>query len=121
MLTFLTNLLFCPKAYQGLVIRYISLIIIEKIIIITPKSNTFTETRTRDSFRICDLSSRNLLAETNIFFFAPFFYRAYFPNYTNHLHRETNPGQFFVIVAFVPVISSPKQITFVLAPFFYRA
>jgi hypothetical protein len=28
--------------------------------------------------------------------------------------------RFFVVVAFVPVISSPKQTALVLAPFFYR-
>jgi hypothetical protein len=43
---------------------HISLNIIERII---PKHKIFTETRTQDSFRVCDLSSCNLLSETNKF------------------------------------------------------
>jgi hypothetical protein len=46
-----------------MIIRYVSLNIVEKIIII-PKPNIFTETRTQDSFWVYDLSSCNLLAET---------------------------------------------------------
>jgi hypothetical protein len=42
--------------------RVTSLNIIENVIISKPK--IFTETRTQDSFRVCDLSSCNLLAET---------------------------------------------------------
>jgi hypothetical protein len=38
-----------------------------------------------------------------------------------HFHRDSNLGQIIVVVASVPIIYSPKQITFVLAPFFYRA
>jgi hypothetical protein len=64
MLTFLTNL-YCPKAYNGLIIRYVSLNIAEKSIII-PKPSIFTKTRTQGSFRVYDLSSCNL-AETNKF------------------------------------------------------
>jgi hypothetical protein len=45
----------------GFIIRYVKLNI-RKIII-----PTFTETRTQDSFGVCDLSSSNLLAETNNF------------------------------------------------------
>jgi hypothetical protein len=51
------------KFIIGMIIRYASLNTIEKII---PKP-IFTETRTQDSFRVCDLSSCNLLAETNNF------------------------------------------------------
>jgi hypothetical protein len=50
--------------FIGLVIRYVSLNIIEKII---PKPNIFTETRTQGSFRVRDLCSCNFLAETNNF------------------------------------------------------
>jgi hypothetical protein len=32
-----------------------------------------------------------------------------FPSYRRHLHPDLNPGQFFGVVAFVPVISSPKK------------
>jgi hypothetical protein len=63
MLTFLINLC-CPKASIGLIIRYVSLNIIEKII---PKPKIFTETRTQVSFQVCDLSSCNFLSETNKF------------------------------------------------------
>jgi hypothetical protein len=58
----------------GLIIRYVSLNIIEIIIIIITiisKSNIFTETRNQYSFQICDLSSCNLLAETNNFVLCP--------------------------------------------------
>jgi hypothetical protein len=41
---------------------HVSLNIIERII---PKPKLFTETRTQDSFRVCDLSSCNILSETN--------------------------------------------------------
>jgi hypothetical protein len=65
MLTFLINL-YCPRSYYR---HYHSIRIVEyhcKIInIINPKPNIFTETRTQGSFRVCDLSSCNLLAETN--------------------------------------------------------
>jgi hypothetical protein len=37
------------------------------------------------------------------------FYRSYFPSYINHLHRDSKLGQFFVVVAFVPIISLPKK------------
>jgi hypothetical protein len=47
---------------MGLIIRYISFNVIEKSII--PKS-IFTETRTQDSLRVCDLSSCDLLAEAD--------------------------------------------------------
>jgi hypothetical protein len=52
------------KLIIGLIIRYVSLNIIEKII---PKPNIFIETRTQDSFRICDPSSCNIVDETNNF------------------------------------------------------
>jgi hypothetical protein len=39
----------------------------KKIIIIIPQPNIFTDTRTQDSFRVCDLSSCNLFIETNNF------------------------------------------------------
>jgi hypothetical protein len=51
---------------------------------------------------------------------AQFFYHASLPSYRNHLHRESHPGQFFGVVAFVSAISL-KHATLVLAPFFYRA
>jgi hypothetical protein len=52
---------------------------------------------------------------------ALFFYRAYFTNYKNHSYRDSNAGQFFVVVAFVSLISPPIQTTFVSELFFYRA
>jgi hypothetical protein len=54
------------------------------------------------------------------FVFVPFFYLASFPSYRNHLQLDSNPEQFSGIVAVVPVISSSKQSTTVLAEFFYR-
>jgi hypothetical protein len=49
------------------------------------------------------------------------FYRAQFPSDRNYLHRESNPGQFFGLVAFFSVISSSKETNLVLAPFSCRA
>jgi hypothetical protein len=43
---------------------HVSLNVVEKII---HKPQIFTETRIQDSFRVCDLSSYNLLSETNKF------------------------------------------------------
>jgi hypothetical protein len=69
MLTFLINL-YCPKTYHRpdhsiRIVEYHRKIII--IIIIISKPNIFTETRTQDSLCVFDLSSCNLLAETNNF------------------------------------------------------
>jgi hypothetical protein len=44
-----------------------------------------------------------------------------FPSYRIHSHGSTNPGQLFGVTAPVPVISSSKQTTLVLAPFYHRA
>jgi hypothetical protein len=63
MLTFLINLT-VRKIIIGPIVGYVSLNIIDKIIL-TP--NIFTETRTQDSFWICNLSSCNSLFETNNF------------------------------------------------------
>jgi hypothetical protein len=52
--------LYCP----GMIIQYILFNIIGKLI---PSPTIFTETRTQGSFRVCDLSSCNVLAEMNKF------------------------------------------------------
>jgi hypothetical protein len=65
MLIFLINLQ-CPKAYQDLIIRYASLNIIENYYYIIHKPKIFTKTRTQSSFRVCDLSSCNILAKNTI-------------------------------------------------------
>jgi hypothetical protein len=69
--------------------------------------------------RGCDLCYRSVLAETVLVLFV--FYYHVFPRYRKYLYRNSNPGQFLRVVAFVPVISTLKQTTLVLAPFFYRA
>jgi hypothetical protein len=137
---------------------HISLNITERIIL---KPKIFIETRTHYSFRVCDLSSCNLLSETNkfclgaillvflvlelhntsssglepravfgvvafistqtTFVLTPFFCRAWYQSYRNHLHWESKPGQFFGVLVFVSVIFSSKQTALVQAPFFYRA
>jgi hypothetical protein len=50
-----------------------------------------------------------------------FLYHAQFLSNRNSHHWDLNPGQFFGVVTFVPVISLPKQTTLVLVSFFYRA
>jgi hypothetical protein len=87
---------------------------------IVPKPNTFTETRTQDSYRVCDLSSCNLLAETNNFVLCAVLVSCLVSELQKHLHRESNSEQFFGVVGFVYVIFSSKETTLVLAPFFYR-
>jgi hypothetical protein len=74
MLTFFYQSFFDWKLTRGHIIRYVSLKK-KNIIIINPKCNIFTEARTQDSFRVCDLSSYNLLAE-RVLFFAQFLCRA---------------------------------------------
>jgi hypothetical protein len=66
MLTFLTNI-YCPKADHRPDHSILSLNIAENIIII-PKHNIFTETRTQDSFRVCDLSLCCFLVEKKYFY-----------------------------------------------------
>jgi hypothetical protein len=67
MLTVLINL-YCLKAYHR-PDHSIRIIEYHRKKIFIPKTNIFTETRTQDSFRVCDLSSCYLLAETNNFVF----------------------------------------------------
>jgi len=38
-----------------------------------------------------------------------FFFCAYFLSYSDHLHHNSNPRKIFMAVAFVPIISLPKQ------------
>jgi hypothetical protein len=103
-----------------LTIRYVSLNIIE-IIIIIPKPNIFTETLTQDSFRVCDLSSCNLVAETNSFVLCAVFLSCLVSELEKPSYRDSNPRHIFGAVIFVLVISFPKQTALVLAPFFCRA
>jgi hypothetical protein len=42
-------------------------------------------------------------------------------NHKKNLHRDSNPGQIFVVVAFASVISLSKQTALVFKPLFYRA
>jgi hypothetical protein len=57
------------KLTIGPIIRYVSLKITEKniVVIIIVKPNIFTKTRTQDCFRVCDLNFCNLLTKTNNF------------------------------------------------------
>jgi hypothetical protein len=97
---------------------HISLNIIEKI---NPKPKIFTETRTQDSFQVCALSSCNLLSETNKFCLGAILLMFL----VLELHKTSSSGLepriVFSVVPFVPVISSSKQTTLILAPFFRRA
>jgi hypothetical protein len=109
------------KLIRGLIVRYVSLNITENIIIIR-KPNIFTKTRTQDSFRVCDLSSCNLLAETNNSVLCAVLLSCL----ASEIQKPSSPGLeprtvFIGVVAFVPVISSSKQITSVSVTFFYRA
>jgi hypothetical protein len=70
---------------------------------------------------VCDLCSYNLPAERNNFGQGVILLSYLVSELQKHCHRDSNPRQIFVVVAFVPVISWPKQTTFFLALFFYRA
>jgi hypothetical protein len=67
--------------------------IIEKII---PKPKIFTETRTQDSSRVCDLSSCNLLSESNKICLGAALLYAWFWSYMKLPRQDSNPGQFSV-------------------------
>jgi hypothetical protein len=78
MLTFYSSIFIDRKLTIGLIIRYVSLNIIEIIIIIiiiVPKSNIFTDTGTQDSSRVCDVVPE-ISSPKQTILFAPFFYRA---------------------------------------------
>jgi hypothetical protein len=92
---------------------HISLNIIERI---TPKSKIFTETRAEDSFRVCDLSSCNLLSETNNFILYAVLSCLGF-KLLEPSPSELEPRIFFVFVILVSVIFSPKQTILFFAPF----
>jgi hypothetical protein len=52
---------------------------------------------------------------------ALFFYCAEFPSCRNHLYWDLIPRQIFIVLVFVPVISSPKQTELALVMAFYCA
>jgi hypothetical protein len=79
------------------------------------------QTNPRAVFRFMTLVSAISSTKQIILSFALFFYLPQFSSYRNHLHRDLNLGQIFRVVAFVPVISSQKQTTLVLVPFFCHA
>jgi hypothetical protein len=106
--------LYCPKTFHRPDHSIRRSIEYQKKNIIS-KPNIFTETRIQGSFRVWDSSFCNL-AKTNRFVLC-----AVLPSYRNHLHRKSNTGQFVGVVVLVPVISSSRQTTLALAPFFYRA
>lgn len=90
---------FALKVIKYLVIRHVSLNIMGKII--TLKPNILTRTRTQNIFRICNLCSCNLPAETNNSVSVPSFYLAQLLSYRNHLHQTSKPGQTVRFMAFV--------------------
>jgi hypothetical protein len=97
---------------------YVSLNIMVRI---TPKPKIFTDARTQDSFQVCFLSSCNHLSEWNKFWLGAVLLLCL----VLELHKSSSLGlerrTDFDVVAFVTVISSSKQTTLVLAPFFCRA
>jgi hypothetical protein len=84
---------------------------------VIPKPKIFTKTWTQDSFLVCALSSYNLLSETNKFCLGVVLLLCL----VLELHKTSSLGLEPRAVTSVPVISSSKQTTLVLAPFFYRA
>jgi hypothetical protein len=104
------------KLTAVLIIRYVTLNIIEMITIIVPKTIK-VKTRTQDILIFCAISS---LKQTNLVL-APFFYPAWFPNSRKRLNLETKPE---IFSAYWPLfLLSPlwKKNSFVLAPFLYRS
>jgi hypothetical protein len=78
----------------------------------------FIGTRTQDIFRVCDLSSCNLLAETNKFCLGAFFFSCFVYGLQKSSSSGFEPRTVFGVVIFVHVISLPIQTTLVMAPFF---
>jgi hypothetical protein len=75
----------------------------------------------KTDFRGCGVYSCNFLVKTNNFGLGDVLLSCLVSDYRNHLHRDSNPGQFFGIITCVPVIISSTQTTLVMATFFYRA
>jgi hypothetical protein len=85
----------------------------QRVLFLTPllscraTETIFTETRIQSrlfrGYGICYSPKQTTLV------FALFFYCAKFSIYRNRLHKDSNPGQIYGIMAFVPVISPPKQ------------
>jgi hypothetical protein len=117
MFTFLMNL-YCPKFFYTLdhsisVFEYHM-----KNISLNQTSSPGLETRT--DFWVCDLCSRNLLAETNNFCLGTILISCLVSKLQKYSHRDSNPGQFSWLWPLFLLISSSKQSTLVLTPSFYR-
>jgi hypothetical protein len=112
--TFITSLYF-PKGFYS---PDFSIHIVEyhRQFVIIPKLNIFTQTRKQDTFGFVTLVPV-ISPKQTVSFFAPFVRRAYVPSYGNHLHRDSNTGQFFRVVVVSLVISSLKHSAVVLDVF----
>jgi hypothetical protein len=119
MLTFHINHC-CPKAYHR-PDHSIRIVEYDREKIVMRKLNIFTGTRTRDSFRVCNLCSCNLPAETNNFVLGSLLLSCLITELQKPSSPGLDPRTDFRVYGLCPVISSLKQTTLVLAPFFYRA
>jgi hypothetical protein len=105
MLTFLMNI-YRPKVITRPIIRYVSLDSIEKI---TPKLNILTQTRTPDDLRACDLSSCNLLAETNSFGLGAVLLSCLVSELQEPPYRESNSGHVYGVSTLLCSLTGFKE------------
>jgi hypothetical protein len=70
----------------------------------------FIGIRTKDSFQVCNLSSCNLLADTNKFCQGSVLLSRLFSDPQKPSSSGLEPRTVFGVMVFVPAISSPKQL-----------
>jgi hypothetical protein len=116
---YFTLIFIARKLSMGLIIRYPSLKIVGRIIIHKP--NIFTGTRTQGSFRVCNLCYCNLPSEANNFVLGSVLLSCLVTKLQKSSSPVLKPKTYFRGYGFYPVISQLKQVTLILAPFFYRA
>jgi hypothetical protein len=82
--------------------------------------NILTRTGTQDRFTSCGLCFCNLLTETNNFSLRADLLSCLVSKLQKPSSLGLEPRTVFGVVAIIPIISSSKQTTLVLAPFCYR-
>lgn len=108
------SILIVRKLTIGLIIRYAYLNTTDKLLSLKTSPPRL---KARTVFRVYALCSCNFPAEKKTWPWR-FFNGAYFPSYRKCLRRDSDPEQIFMVVTLVPLISSPKQTTPALTPFF---
>jgi hypothetical protein len=106
MLTFLINF-YCPKAYHR-PDHSISFVEYHKKLFLNPPSPRLEP---RTVFGFVTLVSVISSSKQTTLVLAPFFYRAWFPNYRNRPHRNSNSGHFSGSFDFPMFSSRPQRVS----------